>query len=415
MFGSQNSIDFKRKPVGFWCSHWKIQFWWQNFEINSLKNRLFNRRRRKLPPRRFQWRVRIDIRIAQGRSAPFVLNGFIICVGLNQNLTFSQLPFLADLKLHRPTDMPKKKPQKVKAPAEPTPEELAAQARQKLIDEMKALKGEFTTELKLINGYQQSKVMFWFEFHFTYFCDDVQVLSLIFPSTSTRPSWRTFGWWRRRCVMTCEWSCEIDSDKGRICKRSSNLKSRLAFGYSLLLLLLIFILTIFPSPGLQAKSQALASRAASEYHWRSNRCRGRAQTVAGFWSVLFPCHPIHHSKSDSIFNFLSCSFSDQHKYHHDFSRASETETKREQRALATLTREMELSHAELLQELKLTQEKHIMATRQEYERRADEMKQACEKKMKAVWMTPANLFFSFWTVQLEFENSIRIRPHIPTF
>ena len=58
----------------------------------------------------------------------------------------------------------KKKEKAVKAPSEPTPEELEALEKQKVIQELKLLKSEHTTELKLINGFQQSKAKlenFW--------------------------------------------------------------------------------------------------------------------------------------------------------------------------------------------------------------------------------------------------------------
>lgn len=68
----------------------------------------------------------------------------------------------------------------------------------------------------------------------------------------------------------------------------------------------------------------------------------------------------------------------------DGDRASESEVKKDNRAVSVLIRDMEVSHLDLIKDLKLHQEKSIMSLRQEYERKADETKQAYEKKMKAL-------------------------------
>lgn len=68
----------------------------------------------------------------------------------------------------------------------------------------------------------------------------------------------------------------------------------------------------------------------------------------------------------------------------DADRAAEVDMKRDTRSLGARQREVELGHADLIKDLKLTQERAIMGIRQEYERRSDEMKAACEKRQKAL-------------------------------
>jgi hypothetical protein len=81
----------------------------------------------------------------------------------------------------------------------------------------------------------------------------------------------------------------------------------------------------------------------------------------------------------------------------DADRSSEHEVKSGNRTLAALVREMELGQSDLVKDLKLRQERAIMAIRQEYERTSDEMKAACEKRMKAV------LFELLFVVSILFE------------
>lgn len=64
--------------------------------------------------------------------------------------------------------------------------------------------------------------------------------------------------------------------------------------------------------------------------------------------------------------------------------ADEAEVKRENRSNHSLVREMDVGHTTLIKNLKLQQEKQIMGLREEFDRRTEELKQACDKKMKWV-------------------------------
>jgi hypothetical protein len=75
-----------------------------------------------------------------------------------------------------------------KAPSEATPEELAALEKKKVIQELKLLKSEHTTELKLTNGFQQAKVRAILTFQLIYLYQYISHACF-----HHRRNWRTFG------------------------------------------------------------------------------------------------------------------------------------------------------------------------------------------------------------------------------